>query len=160
MEVSTLGSLSKIICSALFFASLSTATEDFVRIYQGTWKFVSDEAERLIIMRVNKHLEGLYYGIERAGEHGRYYYVVKVVNMNIDDKGYISFDIPARDFITEPANTLEKALQLAKHRDKNAGFARDVIHMKGYIENGYLVLECFSDSDSCYDNIMKFKRKK
>lgn len=127
------------------------------KLYQGTWKFTEEE-EKLTITSSDGRLRGVYYGLELAGEHGRFYYVTELTNLKIDNEGNISFDIPERELITEPVRTLAEAREMGMSEDKKAGFTRDVIHMKGSMKSGYLEFECRSDSDSCYDKTMKFKR--
>ncbi len=131
--------------------------ESAARLYEGTWKFTEEE-EKLIITHSDGRLRGVYYGLELAGEHGRFYYVTEVANLKIDAEGNISFDIPERELIADPARTLAEAKEMGKSEDKKVGFTRDVIHMKGSMKNGYIEFECRSGSDSCYDKTMRFKR--
>ena len=113
------------------------------------------EGERLQLSCGDKILKGLYYGLEREGEHGLFYTLVEITEVTVSPETELYFTVPARElFYARP-----KSLQdLAGKKLPSAGFTRDELHLRGRLKDGNLVLSCTSESGSCPENVMVFRR--
>jgi len=113
------------------------------------------EGERLQLSCSDKILTGLYYGLEREGEHGLFYTLVAVTEVKVSPDADLSFTVPARElFYKRP-----KSLQDIKGKKlESAGFTRDELHIRGRLKDGNLALSCASESGSCPEKVMVFRR--
>lgn len=100
-------------------------------------------------------LEGVYFGLERTGEHGLYFTVVKLRDLTITSEGEVSFTVPERDLFRERLGSLQDTL---KENPRSAGYTRYELQMKGSLEGDRLLLHCTSDSWSCPADTMVFKK--
>jgi len=91
-------------------------------------------------------------GLERAGEHGLFYYVVELEKLAVAPDGSINFEIGEREFFT-------KRPPLSHIGGKaDGGFARLHMRFSGRIVEGDLVLQCSDEDGSCPDSSLRFKR--
>lgn len=121
----------------------------------GRWQYLlppDTEGEVLDLVVSSGHWRGIMNGLERAGEHGLFYYVVEIEKLAIAPDGIISFEIGERKFfIKRPPFS-----HLGGHSD--GGFARRHMHFSGRIVGVDLVLQCNDEDGSCPDSTLRFKR--
>lgn len=121
----------------------------------GRWQYLQppdQEGEVLDLSYSAGRWHGVMNGLERAGEHGLFYYVVAVGNLAVETDGGIRFEIGERSFHHKrPALS-----HLGGQGD--GGFARSRMRFAGRLEGGDLVLRCEDDDGSCPDSILRFKK--
>ena len=121
----------------------------------GRWQYLQPpdhEGEVLDLSYSAGRWHGVINGLERAGEHGLFYYVVAVGNLAVESNGDIRFEIGERSFHHKcPALS-----HLGGPGD--GGFARSRMRFAGQLEGGDLVLRCEDDDGSCPDSILRFKK--
>jgi hypothetical protein len=109
-----------------------------------------DEGERILFTRHGDKVTGLYFGLEREGEHGLFYTLVELENIGIT-ANKISFTIPARTLYSKrPAKLGEPPEQ--------AGRTNSELTYEGTWEDERLVLLCNDTSLSCPDRRMVFRK--
>ncbi len=118
---------------------------------RGTASGYDHEGERIEFSRRGDAVQGLYYGLEREGEHGLFYTLVEVREVSLAADGKISFRVPPRHMFTKRPRTLGE-------QAPSAGFTSDELTMRGHIENTRLVLHCSSRSATCPDKVMVFRK--
>jgi hypothetical protein len=142
----------------LFSAVVSHAAEDPTTRILGVWEYrqansaspsgFDDEGERLQFTRAGGKIQGLYFGLEREGEHGLFYSLVGLKNIQLTGNK-ISFTVPERSlYSTRPAQ-IGEALE-------STGYTRDELHYEGTIEVGALSLRC--SGASCPDRWVVFRK--
>jgi hypothetical protein len=111
------------------------------------------EGERLELTCKDDSLRGLYFGLERAGEHGLFYTLVEVRNLTATPSGRISFVVPERELFQRRPQGLQ-----AVHARilPSSGVTRDELRYQGYVDNGRLVFNCVSKDSSCPEKRMVF----
>ena len=128
----------------------------------GTWEYrqaagdgFDAEGERLELRCGSHALRGLYFGLEREGEHGLFYTAVEVRTLAVTPDGRVSFVVPERElFHQRPAN-----LEAVKQKPvESAGHTRDELHFKGGLEGSKLILSCTAAASSCPEPRMVFVR--
>lgn len=121
----------------------------------GRWQYLQPpdtEGEVLDLVASPGRWRGVMNGLERAGEHGLFYYVVEVEKLSVTPDGSISFEIGERAFFTKrPALSL-----LGGNGD--GGFARSRMHFSGRLVGEDIVLQCADEDGSCPDSTLRFKR--
>lgn len=121
----------------------------------GRWQYLQSpdtEGEVLDLVVASGHWRGIMNGLERAGEHGLFYYVVEIEKLAVAPDGSINFEIGEREFFT-------KRPPLSHLGGKaDGGFARPHMRFSGRIVDGYLVLQCNDEDGSCPDSSLRFKR--
>jgi hypothetical protein len=130
----------------------------------GTWEYrqragdgYDEEGERLELSCPGGSLQGLYYGLEREGEHGLFYTLVEMIDVKLSPKGELSFTVPERElFHVRPKDFQE----VRQKKLESAGLTRDELHMRGRIDAGTIILTCTSNSPSCPERIMVFRKGK
>lgn len=156
----------QLVSSVLYCLSLSNAFGGDLSPYTGQWEYrqrndatetgYDDEGEKLQLSEKDGRLEGVYFGLEREGEHGLFYSVVKTKDLNLTKDGGISFVVPERDlFSKRPASLAE-----TEEKNKRAGHTQYEMKMQGKIEKGRLILSCVSTGGECPDEIMIFESEK
>jgi hypothetical protein len=128
----------------------------------GTWEYrqragdgYDNEGERLELSCIGGSLQGLYSGLEREGEHGLFYTLVEMTDLKISPEGDLSFTVPERGlFHVRPKDPQE----VGQKKLRSAGFTRDELHMRGKIEAGTIILTCTSNSSSCPEGVMVFRK--
>ncbi len=121
----------------------------------GRWQYLQPpdtEGEVLDLFTTSNHWRGIMNGLERAGEHGLFYYVVEIEKLVVLPDGNISFEIGERQFFAQrPALS-----HLGGNGD--SGFARLHLRFSGRIVGGDLVLYCSDEDGSCPDSTLRFKK--
>ncbi|HJR16687.1 MAG TPA: hypothetical protein VJ808_07520 [Gemmatimonadales bacterium] len=130
------------------------------RQFLGAWEYrqaagdgFDAEGERLELSCNGQTLRGLYHGLEREGEHGLFYTLVEVRELQVDQAGLISFVVPERELFQKPPSSLGAVRQ---KRLPSSGVTWDQLHFQGGVEDGKLVLTCTAKGDSCPDRRMVF----
>jgi hypothetical protein len=122
---------------------------------EGRWQYLQPpdtEGEVLYLVASSGQWRGVMNGLERAGEHGLFYYVVEVEKLSVAPDGSLSFEIGERSFFTKrPALS-----QLGWNGD--GGFARGRMRFSGRIVGEDIVLQCADDDGSCPDSTLRFRR--
>lgn len=121
----------------------------------GRWQYLQPpdkEGEVLDLTVSAGRLRGIMNGLERAGEHGLFYYVAEVMNPAIAPDGSITFEVGERTFFNaRPALSI-----LGGNGDR--GGTREIMRFEGKLEREDLVLRCTDKGGSCPDSILRFKR--
>ena len=115
---------------------------------------VDAEGERLEIVRRGDAIAGVYFGLEREGEHGLFYTVTEVSGLSLDERGTLAFTVPPRTLFNRRPADLDDARSAG---EAHAGVTRDTLRLTGRIEDGELVLYCAADRPSCPDRQMVFR---
>jgi hypothetical protein len=126
----------------------------------GTWEYrqkagdgYDNEGERLELSCTGSSLQGIYYGLEREGEHGLFYTLVEMTDLKLNAEGELSFTVPVRElFHARPKDPQERK------KLRSAGFTRDELHLRGRIEAGTMILSCTASSSSCPEDTMVFRK--
>lgn len=150
MTSRTLGAL--FVLTALAAAAIAAPPEPGLA---GRWQYLQPpdrEGEVLDLSYRAGRWHGVMNGLERAGEHGLFYYVVAVGNLAVESNGAIRFEIGERSF-----HHKRPALSHLSGQG-NGGFARSRMRFAGRLEGGDLVLRCEDDDGSCPDSILRFKK--
>jgi len=130
--------------------------------FLGTWEYrqaagtgFDAEGERLEFTCTGGAMGGLYFGLERAGEHGLFYTLVEMKDVRLTEGSGISFLVSERDLYSERPRTLE---DIRLKKVTWSGVTRDTLVMRGRLELGSLVVRCASTAHLCPDNVMLFSR--
>lgn len=143
------GALASILLVSTAFAQSSAP--DIV----GRWQYLQPpdrQGEILDISLFNGRYKGIMNGLERAGEHGLFYYVVEVSDLSIAADGSIRFTVGPRSYYRQRP----KLSVPAKARD--SGGTRESMYFSGRLEGSELVLQCKDPGLSCPDSTLRFKR--
>ncbi|MFC1581088.1 cytochrome c oxidase assembly factor Coa1 family protein [Thermodesulfobacteriota bacterium] len=142
---------------------LLTNTDPFIR-FLGTWEYrqknssptgYDNQGEILVLMRVGESVRGLYFGLERTGDHGLYYTLVEIEDIALSRDGKIAFKVPARTLYPERPISLR---DIEKQKNAHSGFTRIELLFQGQLENGELVLRCIAGPTDCPEDIMAFRK--
>ncbi len=141
------------------FASAGNDTKAFV----GTWEYrqragagYDEEGERIEMRSKGKSLDGIYFGLEREGEHGLFYTAVELQGLKVT-KDRIYFIVPERHLFNVRPKSVKEAKQ---NESKSSGYSREELHMEGQLKGGSLMVTCTSEADGCPDTIMEFRKNK
>lgn len=115
------------------------------------------EGERIELTCGGGSMQGLYFGLEREGEHGLFYSLVEVADLKLGSDGDLSFTVPERDLFRERPMNLQ---EIKQKRLTSAGLTRDALYMQGRLREGNLILSCTSKGHSCPENVMVFSKSK
>lgn len=121
----------------------------------GRWQYLQapdHEGEVLDLFASSGSWRGIMNGLDRAGEHGLFYYVVEIENLTVEPNGDIRFGVGERLLF----NKRPILSQLGGSGD--AGIVRYRMRFTGRIEAGDLVLRCEDKYGSCPDSTLRFKR--
>jgi hypothetical protein len=121
----------------------------------GRWQYLQPpdtEGEVLDLLASSGQWRGVMNGLERAGEHGLFYYVVEVGKLAVAPDAGISFEIGERSFFTK-----RPALSHLGG-DGDGGSARSRMRFSGRIVGEEVVLQCADEDRSCPDSTLRFKR--
>ena len=144
-----------LVTSAVVSLVLVLAAGDSAPSPVGRWQYLQPpdrEGEVLDISVTDGQLKGIMNGLERAGEHGLYYYVVEVSDLAVAADGTVRFSVGTRTFFSKRPEFSKLGVE------GDSGLARDVMEFEGRIVGADLVLKCRGDAGSCPDSILKFKR--
>jgi hypothetical protein len=134
---------------------MSCSSEDLGSRLAGRWQYLQppDEEGEILELDVSSgHWRGIMNGLERAGEHGLFYYVVEIENFTVAPDGGISFEVGERVFFTKRPGISHLG------GDGDGGFSRDRMSFSGRVKGGVLILRCEDENGSCPDEILRFKR--
>ncbi len=122
----------------------------------GRWQYLQPpdtEGEVLDLLDASGQWRGVMNGLERAGEHGLFYYVVEVGKLSVAPDAGISFEIGERSFFTRRPALSDLG------GDGDGGLARSRMRFSGRMVGEDLVLRCADEGDgSCPDTMLRFKR--
>lgn len=148
----------------LFQAAVCHADTDYEQAIIGTWEYrqaagkgFDKQGEILRITRNNGRIQGVYYGLEREGEHGLFYTAVEMKGLIVKDNGEVIFTVPERNLFTKRP---DRAQRMELEKSRSAGFTRDELQMKGRLQVDKLILNCTSESRSCPEAVMVFQKGK
>jgi hypothetical protein len=153
----SLSSWSRDALLALLFLSVATVaqaqTSDAALV--GRWQYrqpPDTEGEVLDVYFSSGRYRAILNGLERAGEHGLFYYVVEPADLAVAADGSISFTVGARTFFSKrpPLSRLGG--------EGGSGASRERMRFQGRIAGADLVLKCEGPPGSCPDTILRFKR--
>lgn len=134
---------------------LPCSSQELPTSLAGRWQYLQPpdtEGEVLDLVASSEHWRGIMNGLERAGEHGLFYYVVEVEKLTVAPDGSIGFEIGERSFFTKrPALS-----RLGGNGD--GGFARSRLRFSGRTVGEDIVLQCADEDGSCPDSTLRFKR--
>lgn len=132
--------------------------------YVGMWEYrqaagagFDPEGERLEFTCKNASMQGLYFGLERAGEHGLFYTLVEMRDVTVAPDGALSFLVGERELFSERPKSLD---DIRQKKVTWSGVTRDTLVMRGRIERGNLYLTCTSTAQLCPDKVMMFRKDK
>jgi hypothetical protein len=123
--------------------------------FAGRWEYIQPpdrEGEVLDLWESGSRYRGIMNGLERAGEHGLFYFVVEVQKLNISTESTISFVVGERSFFARRPSL--SVLDVTG----DSGHARDLMRFEGRLDGADLVLRCSGSGGSCPAEIMRFKR--
>ena len=130
--------------------------------FLGTWEYrqaagpgFDAEGERLVLSCRSGSMYGLYFGLERAGEHGLFYTLVEMQALKITPDSALAFMVGERDLFSERPRSLD---DIRQKKVPWAGVTRDTLVMRGGLEQGNLVLTCTSTVHLCPDKVMIFHK--
>jgi hypothetical protein len=140
---------------AIWCCALASAAEPIAPSVVGRWQYIQPpdrEGEVLDVLPSANGYRGIMNGLERAGAHGLFYYVVEVKDMTVALDGAVSFIVGERAFYSKrpPLSATGMAGQ--------SGFAREPMRFDGRLEGSDLVLTCVDTAGSCPDKTLRFKR--
>jgi hypothetical protein len=130
----------------------------------GTWEYrqragdgYDNEGERLQLSCQGGALQGFYHGLEREGEHGLFYTLVEMTDLKISPEGELSFTVPERELFNERPKNIQ---EVEGKKLRSAGFTRDELHLQGSLKAGTISLTCTSNTASCPEKVMVFRKGK
>jgi hypothetical protein len=120
----------------------------------GRWQYIQPpdaEGEVLDISFSGGAYRGIMNGLERAGEHGLFYYVAELTELSVAANGEIGFTVGARSFhrMRPPLSGTATV--------GSSGHTVDRMRFHGRIEGADLVLKC-QPADVCPDSTLRFER--
>lgn len=141
----------------VFFAifQLPCNSQELLPPLAGRWQYLQipdTEGEVLDLVVSSGHWRGIMNGLERAGDHGLFYYVVEIEKLAVTPDGSINFEVGEREFFTKRPSLSHLGGK------EDGGFARTHMRFSGRIVDGYLVLQCNDEDGSCPDSTLRFKR--
>jgi hypothetical protein len=146
-------------CIAIFIVSLllgsATQAQPSASSVVGRWQYIQppdSEGEVLDIALSGDRYTGIMNGLERAGEHGLFYYVVELSNLVIAADGNVRFTVGPRSF-----NRQRPALSTLGAKG-DGGSTRESMVFSGRLEGSELVLRCEGPGSSCPDSVLRFKK--
>jgi hypothetical protein len=135
---------------------------DCPRRLLGVWEYrqkagqgYDDQGERLELSCRGDSIQGLYFGLEREGEHGLFYSLVEMADLKVDPNGELSFTVPERDLFHERPKNLQEVKQ---KKLASAGVTRDELYLRGRLKEEKLIVACTSKGSSCPDTVMVFHK--
>ena len=121
----------------------------------GRWQYIQppdSEGEVLDISLAGERYTGIMNGLERAGEHGLFYYVVEVSNLVVTADGRVHFTVGPRSFFRQrPTLSVIGA-------NGAGGRTHESMNFSGRLEGTDLVLKCEGPGASCPDSTVRFKK--
>jgi len=128
----------------------------------GSWEYrqaagsgFDAEGERIEFSCGSGTMRGLYFGLERAEEHGLFYTLVEMKDVRTTPDSGVSFLVGERELFSQRPRSLE---DIRLKRVTWAGVTRDTLVMRGRLERGNLVVTCTSTVHVCPDKVMIFHK--
>jgi hypothetical protein len=156
-----------ILVSCLLISPKAFAVDHTLTPFLGTWEYrqrnsasptgYDDEGEKLELIQVGGSIQGLYFGLERAGEHGLWYTLVEIKDVEVSEDGKITFRVPGRDLYRDRPNSLG---DIEKLKDTPKGFTRIELKFRGQLKHGDLILQCIAEPIDCPEDVMVFRKGK
>jgi hypothetical protein len=156
-----------ILVSILLAGPRAFAEDDSLKPFLGIWEYgmrdpasptgYDKEEERLELNEKGGAIQGLYFGLERGEDHGLFYTLVEIKNVEVSKGGKITFIVPDRDFYPVRPRSLAEAEDLKKHNLTSGGI-RSEMKFQGQLKNGHLILQCTADRYQCPEDVMVFRR--
>lgn len=140
--------------ASLLFGAASFAQTSAPTIV-GRWQYIQppdSEGEVLDISLIGERYTGIMNGLERAGDHGLFYYVLEVSDLAIGADESVRFTVGPRSFFRQrpPLSRLGTK--------SDGGGTRERMIFFGRIEGSELVLQCKGPGSSCPDSTLRFKK--
>ena len=158
-----------ILVSCLLTGPQAFAGDDALKPFLGTWEYrmrdpgsstgYDVEEERLELNEKGGAIQVLFFGLERGEDHGLFYTLVEIKNVEVSKGGKITFIIPDRDIYPVRPRSLAEAEDLKKH-NLTGGFTRIEMKFQGRLKNGHLILQCTADRYQCPEDVMVFRKGK
>ena len=130
--------------------------------FLGVWEYrqaagagFDAEGERLELTCRDGTLRGLYFGLEREGEHGLFYTLAEITALAVSPDGVLTFTVPTRDLFSDRPTGLE---DIRQKKVAWAGLTRDELSMRGRLTAGRLVVSCTAAAGSCPEPVMVFRK--
>ena len=140
---------------------LFASAGDDANAFLGTWEYrqragagYDAEGERIELLSNGAAVIGLYFGLEREGEHGLFYTAVELKDIRVE-QGRILFTVPERHLFTDRPKSLKEA---KLNEPRSSGYTRDELKMRGYLKDGSLMVTCMSALSTCPDKVMEFRK--
>jgi len=149
--------------SIIFPATVNKNLNSFVGVWEyrqensGSKSGYDSEGEKIEFKLENNQLSGTYFGVEREGEHGIFYSVVKLKNIIFTEDNKINFIVPERDLFSKRPKNINEA---TKNKENNNGFTRSTLQYSGTIRNDVLWLVCKTDYGNCPADSLDFYKDK
>lgn len=121
----------------------------------GRWQYLQPpdkEGEVLDLFVASGQWRGIMNGLERAGEHGLFYYIAALENLAVEPDGSLRFEIGERRFFRKRP----PLSQLGVVGD--SGVARSRMRFSGRLAADDLVIRCEAEDGSCPDSTLRFSR--
>jgi hypothetical protein len=119
----------------------------------GRWQYLQPpdrQGEILDISLIGDRYRGIMNGLERAGEHGLYYYGVEVTDLSVAADGSVRFTVGPRTYFRKRPKLPGVA--------GDAGGTKESMHFSGRLQGSELVLECRDAGASCPDSTLRFRK--
>lgn len=154
-----------VLFSFLLTAFNAFASDEAFAPFVGTWEYrqrnsasptgYDAEGERIELKKQGGSIQGLYFGLQREGEHGLFYTLVEIKDIEASEDGKISFRIPERDIYRERPRSLK---EIEGGKRTCAGFTRFELEFRGQLKNGKLFLHCIAAPMECPEEVMVFRK--
>jgi hypothetical protein len=148
-----------LVLAALVLVASRPAEDPYERLL-GVWEYrqanfarpdgFDREGERLRFTRKGDALQGLYFGLEREGEHGLFYTLVEMKDISVTGDR-ISFVVPARGLYAQRPTRLGEP-------PGDSGFTRYELKYEGALTGEGLALRCSGQFGACPDQQLLFRR--
>lgn len=142
--------------------ALAAPAAECPRRLLGIWEYrqkagqgYDDQGEKLKLSCRSDSIQGLYFGLEREGEHGLFYSLVEMADLEVSPNGELSFTVPERNLFHERPKNLQEVKQ---KKLASAGITRDELYLHGRLKEEKLIIACTSKGYSCPDTVMVFHR--
>jgi hypothetical protein len=151
------------LAAGVLLIPLPASAVDDTKAFPGTWEYrqragegYDAEGERIELLSNGTTLAGLYFGLEREGEHGLFYTAVELKDIKVE-QGVLFFTVPERHLYTERPKSVKQA---KLDEPRSSGYTRDELKMQAQLKGGSLMIACQSALSTCPDRVMEFRKNK